>query len=113
MTANFSTRLDELVTAGKITAEQKQLIINKQAELQKQRETNRDQSTGKTDAERKTAMETERAELEAWAKTNNIDLTVVGMEFGGRGGKGMRGEGKGQFPMGGGPGGEMPDNQKN
>lgn len=61
--AERSKHLQKLVDSGKITTEQKTLIENKQKELI-------------------SARDAERAELEAWAKQNNLDLKFV--MFGGR-----------------------------
>lgn len=64
-----SDRLQKLVDDGKITADQKKLITDKQAEL-------------------KTKREAAKAELETWAKDNGIDAQYLHLE-GGRG-MGMR-----------------------
>lgn len=61
MEKKYLARLDQLVKDGKITEAQKQLIINKHKERKTIREAN------------KTKMETERKELEDWAKQNNIN----------------------------------------
>lgn len=61
------------VTAGKITAEQKTLIEQKQAEL-------------------KNSRDAHRASMEQWAKDNNIDEQYLHM---GKNGSGERGERKG------------------
>ncbi len=63
--------LDTAVADGKITAEQKTLIEQKQAELEKARDAKRDA-------------------MEQWAQDNNIDDAYLhmGMEKGGRGGHG-------------------------
>lgn len=71
-TANVEKDLSQLVTDGKITAEQKDKIVAKQKELQSQREADRDSMKNKTEAERKAAMDAKKAELEKWAKDNNI-----------------------------------------
>ena len=81
----FTSRLDALVTAGKITAEQKTMIINKKAEVEaKVTEINNKQMTT---TERREAMKALRDEIKAWADTNKIDLQYCG--FGLAGGKGM------------------------
>lgn len=59
-----SDRLQSLVDDGKITAAQKTLIENKQAEL-------------------KTAREAKRTELQKWATDNGIDVKYVRGGFGG------------------------------
>jgi hypothetical protein len=48
-----------------------------------------------TDAERKAAMEKERTDLDAWAKSNGIDIKYLFGGFGPGGGRGDRGEGFG------------------
>lgn len=65
--AEVSARLQKLVDNGKITAQQKTLIENKQKEL-------------------RAAMDKEREELKAWAENNNIELRYVM-------GRGMHGDG--------------------
>lgn len=89
-------RLSKLVTDGKITAEQKDKIIAKQAELKTAHEAERGSMEGKTHEERKAAMEAKRAELEKWAKDNGIAVEYL-RHVGGNGHHGG--------PRGGGPGG--------
>ncbi len=89
--------LQQLVTDGKITVDQKAKIIAKQAELQTKREANRDAMKDKTDEERKAAMEAERTELEQWAKDNGIDMQYL-RGVGGRG-PGGPGFGGGEKPV--------------
>jgi hypothetical protein len=87
MQTRMTERLTQAVTDGKITEQQKQLIIAKQAELQKERETNRGTMQNLTNEQRKAKMEEHRTEIEAWAKENNIDTQYL---FGGmKGGRGM------------------------
>lgn len=87
MQAQAEQRLTDLVTAGKITHAQKDLIVAKQKELEANRQANFEAMKGKTHAERKAAMDAQRTELEAWAKTNGIDLQylMLGHGMGGRG----------------------------
>jgi hypothetical protein len=86
--AHFDTRLSQLVTEGKITEAQKQLIVAKRQELEANRQSQMDSIKTKTAAERKAAMDAERQKLEEWAKQNGIDLKYL--LFGGRGkGPGM------------------------
>lgn len=54
----YEERLDEAVAKGELTAEQKQLILDKHAELQAEREQ-------------------KRAKLQAWAEENGIDLRYL------------------------------------
>ncbi len=88
MDAQYEQRLSQLVTDGKITEQQKQLILNKHKEMQANRETEMAALQNMTDEERRAAMEKKRTELENWAKDNNIELQYV-MPFGkgGHGGK--------------------------
>ncbi len=74
MQARFENRLNEAVNDGDFTEEQKQAILAKHQELQQERETNREASQNMTREEHQEAMETERAELEAWAEKNGIEV---------------------------------------
>ncbi len=89
----FNERLDALVSQGKITAEQKTLIIEKFSTMKAEREANRDSGTRPTRAE----MEAKKAELDKWAAENGIDLSVI-MPARGEGGFGSRGS-HGHAPM--------------
>lgn len=71
-------RLTKLVSDGKITEAQKQLILTKLKELQANRESMKD----KTPEERKSQMEAEKKSLEDWAKQNNIDIRYLRGGFG-------------------------------
>lgn len=75
-------RLSQLVTEGKITDTQKNLIQNKQKELKEQRVANKDSFKDKTPEQRKTEMESKKAELDAWAKENGIDLQYLFQQLG-------------------------------
>lgn len=91
MQAKASERLTQLVTDGKITEAQKQLIVAKQQEMQTARATEMESMKEKTPEERKTLMDQKRTELEAWVKANGIDaqyLMPMGRGMGGRGGHG-------------------------
>lgn len=87
MKTKMEERLSQLVTDGKITNAQKQLILNKQAEMQTNRQQEFTNFKDLSQSERKAAMEKHKAELDAWAKENGIDLQYV-MPFG-KGGQGM------------------------
>ena len=95
MKANMEAKLSELVTQGKITESQKAAIIAKMDQLRAKRDQNRETFQNLTPDERKTKMEAERTELENWAKSQGIDLSILpfgkfgGMMMGGRGGHGM------------------------
>jgi len=97
--ADYEKRLTQLVTDGKITEAQKQLIIAKHKEMREKRQAEMQSMQGKTEEERKvlmeakkTKMETEKTEFESWAKQNGIDEKyLMGMHdgFGQRGPGGM------------------------
>jgi len=88
-TTKVTAELDKLVSSGKITSAQEKLILDKRAELQKERDANRDSMQSKTPAERKAAMQAERTSLEQWAKDNNISTSYLRYVFGGPHGMGM------------------------
>lgn len=85
--AVYQERLTQLVTDGKLTEAQKQLILSKKAELNSQRESQRASMEGKTAEERKAAMEAEKTALESWAQSNSIDIQYL--MFGPGRGRGM------------------------
>ncbi len=91
MQSKAQARLSQLVTDGKITEAQKQLIVTKMSELAAARAQEMGTLKDKTMAERKALMDQKRTELEAWAKANGIDVQYL-MPFGegrGHGGLGM------------------------
>lgn len=73
MQANSEAQLSQLVTEGKITEAQKQLILQKRAELDAQRAANKESSKNLSQDERKAKMQAEKTALETWAKENGID----------------------------------------
>jgi len=75
---HLETRLSALVNQGKITADQKKLIEDKFKSLFEQKQQLKTDWKGKTHEEMKALHEKERAELEAWAKENGIDLKLIG-----------------------------------
>lgn len=82
MEAKNAQRLDTLVSEGKITNEQKTLILNKQKELREKHQANRDNFEGKTPEEMKTQMESQKTELETWTKENGISIEyLMGNKF--------------------------------
>lgn len=94
MNQRFNEQLNEAVQQGELTEEQKNLIIQKKEEMQKQREEEKDISK----EELETLREQHRTEMEQWAEDNGIDMKYL---MGGRGpgkGPGM-GEGR-QGPQG-------------
>ena len=83
MQSQYEERLNQAVADGKITEAQKQLILDKRAELQKEWDANQSQ------------RDQHRQQLQDWAKQNGIDISYLMMGQGrGRGGM-MKGEGMG------------------
>ena len=82
----IKTRLDQAVTAGKITTDQETLILNKFQEIASGRAAFMTSLQGMTPTDRKAALETARQDLLDWAKTNTIDPQYL---FGGFGGERM------------------------
>jgi hypothetical protein len=95
MEANRETKIKaevaQLVTDGKITQAQADLINAKRAELQKQREADKTSFDTMTDTERKAAMDKQKTDLESWAKQNNIDTQYLRYVIGGGHGHGTGG----------------------
>ena len=90
MKQQFETRLNQLVTEGKVTADQKQLILEKHNQIQ----ANRGQFQNLASQERRAQMQKQHDELSAWANANGIDPNLVfGMGKGGmhRSGMGFNG----------------------
>lgn len=84
MQAQYEERLNQAVTDGKITKEQKELILEKHNQLQSQWDYEKQQ------------RQQHREEIQAWAEKNGIDLSYVGFGMGqGHGNRGgmMRGKG--------------------
>lgn len=82
---NAKDRLAQLVKDGKLTQAQADAITAKRAELQKEREANKDANKDKTAAERKAEMDKRKTELEAWAKEKGIDTQYLRLVMGGPG----------------------------
>ena len=70
-------RLNQLVADGKITKDQKELIIKKHEELRADRESNRDSLKDLSKAQRQKEMDAKKSELEALANDNNIDISYL------------------------------------
>jgi competence protein ComGC len=75
------TRLDALVTQGKITVDQKNAIIAEQAKLRA--EYNSADQKNLTADQRKQQFQKKQEEIKAWAQSQGIDASYV-MPFGGR-----------------------------
>lgn len=83
-----SDRLQKLVDAGTITADQKTAIEDKLKELKASREAERENMKNLTEEERKAKMDAKRTELENWAKEQGLDLSKLSGIFGGPHGHG-------------------------
>lgn len=83
-----SDRLQKLVDAGTITADQKTAIEAKLKELKASREAERENMKNLTEEERKAKMDAKRTELENWAKEQGLDLSKLRGVFGGPHGHG-------------------------
>jgi hypothetical protein len=81
----YHEKLTQLVSDGKITEDQKKLILAKHNEMMERHQSDRDSLDSSTLQERKTKMQEERAALEDWAKTNNIDVQYLMGMWGGKG----------------------------
>lgn len=90
-TAEYESRLSQLVKDGKITEAQKQLILAKHKELQSKHLTIMESMKDKNGDERRDAMEAEHEDLEEWAKQNGIDPKYLMFKFGHMKGPGRHG----------------------
>lgn len=73
MQQKLEDRLSKAVSDGKITEQQKTLILNKVQEMQSNKESLKD----KTPEERRSLMKAKHDELTQWAKDNNIPLQYL------------------------------------
>ncbi len=80
MQVKFEERLNQAVTDGKITEEQKQLILQKHSEIMEQRVSNHEALQNMTPDERREAMKSLHTELESWATEHGIDLSYFRFE---------------------------------
>ncbi|HEX3082355.1 MAG TPA: hypothetical protein VHQ86_03805 [Candidatus Saccharimonadia bacterium] len=92
--ANYETKLDQLVTDGKITSAQKTAILAENKKLKAELDAAKD-STDKT--ARRTAMKNVRTEARDWAQQNNLDEHYL---MGGIGGHPRGGMGPGMMGPG-------------
>ena len=81
------TRLDKLVSSGKITSDQETLIIAEDATLRAKY--NSADFKSETAAQRKQQMTNEQADIKAWATANNINAQYLMLGGFGRGMMGM------------------------
>ena len=99
MQSEFEARLDEAVSDGEITEEQKQLILEKHEELMAEKQDQWENFKDLSPEERREAIQSHHEELETWAEENSIDLKYF---FGGyKMHKGMHGVGKSMRGFGG------------
>lgn len=82
MQTKLAERLSELVTEGKITEAQKQLLLTKHQELQAVRQSEFESMKDATLEERKAMMDQKRQELDAWAQENGIDPQYLHLQMG-------------------------------
>lgn len=94
--AEYQARLTQLVSDGKLTEAQKELIVAKHAELTAQHQSKLESWKDQTPAERRAAMDAERQDLAAWASQNGIDEQYV--MFFGHGEPGFKGGEAGELP---------------
>lgn len=78
MLTNFEERLDNAVQEGKITAEQKQLILDKHEEMQAKMDALRDLDPEQAREQMKALHE----QMQTWAEENGIDFPFVGFKSG-------------------------------
>ncbi len=90
MQQTFTDRLTTAVENGKLTETQKAVILTKHQEMMTEHEADRDALKDLAPQERREHHETERAELEAWASEQGIDLNYL-LPMGKMGGRHMRG----------------------
>lgn len=74
---NYESYLQNLVTTGKITDAQKQLILTKHNELLSQMKNNMSNMKSLTPAERRAQMQSTMQDLKSWATQNNIPLQYL------------------------------------
>lgn len=80
--AEKEAKLDELVSEGKLTEDQKNLIIAKMEERRAEKQENREEFQNMSREERREAKETHKAEMEAWFEENGIDQDLLKEVFG-------------------------------
>ena len=78
MLTNFEDRLNQAVSDGKITEDQKQLILDKHEEIQAKM----DELQSLDPQDRREQMQAYHEELQNWAQDNNIDLPLFGFGSG-------------------------------
>jgi len=86
MHQKFEERLNQAVSDGELTEDQKSKILAKHEELKSFHES----LEGKTHEERREAMQTKHDEVQSWAEENDIPLELVRPFGGGHGHGGMK-----------------------
>ncbi len=76
----------QLVADEKLTQEQADKLLAKRAEVQKERDANREEAQTKTRSEMRSEMDSHMTELRQWAKDNGIDTKYLRYVVGGPGG---------------------------
>lgn len=89
MESKFEDRLNQAVTDGKLTEDQKKLILTKHQEIQANRDQEKSDEQNLTPEKRKNQMENRRQELKTWASQNGIDVQYLMGGFGIRAGHGF------------------------
>lgn len=73
----IESKLSQMVKDGKLTENQKMLILAKHKEMEKERVSEMSELKNMSPEQRREHMQKERAELTAWAKENDIDLSLT------------------------------------
>ena len=103
MQASFEERLDQAVTGGEISNDQKQLILEKHEELQVHHQAEFENKQDMTKDEWRELRQSHHDEMEVWAEENGIDIKYFFGGYGekggmmGHGGRGMHGDFAGKF----------------
>ena len=87
MESQMSTRLDEAIANGKITAAQKAAILAKHEEMRDEHDANRESFQSMTPEKRRETRQTDHDEMEVWAQEQGIDLEYFMGPMGGHMGK--------------------------
>jgi hypothetical protein len=93
--AALEERLSEAVSEGRLSEEQKQLILDKREELRAEREANRESYRDMDRDERREERKSRRDALQAWAEENGIDMRYLVGRHGKGGPHGGFGSGQG------------------
>lgn len=86
--ADLKEKVAQLVTDGKLTQAQANALNAKRAELQAEREANRESFKDMTRDERKAAIQEKKETLTTWLDEQGIDQEYAYLLMGGRGGHG-------------------------